>query len=164
MDIIQDQTKSTDVIDLEWLKSTPARTSLTTYGLECGKFSEWFQLPLAAILRCDAKKWTCPVSTGATGPKVRPPNAKASIGDVVGILGLLVAAPAGLVAVLALFRYFRLQKVTRREKHGPQGELSLGRSIGVVKDSSSRYTSIKRRHEAYVVIGGQEWSWEWNSS
>ena len=89
-----------------------------------------------------------PVSTEVADPKVQSPNTKASIGDVVGILGLIAAAPAGLVALLALLRYFRLRTETKREQHG---ELSLGNLMGIVEAPSDQYMPIERRQDAYVA-------------
>ena len=48
------------------------------------------------------------------------PNPKLSIGDIVGILGLLAAAPAGLGAVLVLLKYFRPSMILRSSQQSLQ--------------------------------------------
>jgi ABC-type phosphate transport system permease subunit len=63
------------------------------------------------VIPSDSKEFNTPTAQSA--------KVKIAVGDIVGVLALIVAAPAGVVAMIMLVRYIRQRRETRQGKLSP---------------------------------------------
>ena len=111
VDVAGDGNQHTGSSILQACRPGPTQPPFVIYADPgCGKSEQHFNL-LGKVRNCDVKRFL--VSVVASESIGQLPNPKPSIGDIVGILGLVAAAPAGLVAVLVLLKYFRPSMVLR---------------------------------------------------